>query len=354
MPPTKRPRSGKRRRKKKQDARKVRIRNTLIGGALVMATFVVVGSIALHELQLEEEERQRALLAAIQPAARRPTAPPKDAVSPSSEPERPAKALKLADLKLGLPDSKVKAILGAPDFAMGDHRFRYTALGLELKYRPAGGKLQLESIAYAGSSVPPEAMGALNLPGIQVGGDPGVLKAALPKGRVLYNRAAQRYTLYLPEKQLAIDFTPEAITAVRIERSLSERFSAARSGPHAFEVTFDQAIRAQSMFGQRLTDAQFDTSIKPVKAGNAPAHAITMRLKVEQFNADDLREAIKGRVNKQIAAGDVAAAITVVAKNGSKLVDCDWYSPRYGELTGTQPQRFGAVDSTDNISYRWY
>lgn len=354
MPPTKRPKSGKRRRKKKQDARKARIRNTLIGGALVMATFIVVGSIALHEMQLEEEERQRALLAAVQQAAPRPTAPPKDTVSPSSDPERPAKVMKLADLKLGLPDSKVKAILGAPDFALGDHRFRYSALGLDLKYRPVGGKLQLESVAYSGSSVPAAAMGALDLPGIQVGAAPDALKALAPKGRILFDRAARRYTLYMPERHLAIDFTPEAITAVRMEKGLTERFSAAQSGPRSFEVSFDQAFKAESSFGQRLTDAQIETSIKRVNAGRAPAHALTLRLKVDHFNTDELREVIKRRVNTRIAAGDVAASITVQAKNGSKLVDCDWYSPRYGELTGTQPQRFGAVDSTDNISYRWY
>lgn len=355
MPPTKRPKSGKRRRKKKRDDRKIRIRNTLIGGALVMATFITVGVIALHEMQLEEEERQRALQAAVQKRAPKPpTAPPKDPVQPSSEPERPAKALKLADLKLGLPDSKVKAMLGAPDMALSDHRFRYSSLGLEVQYRPVGGKLQLESIAYAGGEVPAAAMGALNLPGLQVGAAPDVLKALLPQGRILYNRVAQRYTLYMPQRNLAVDFTPEAIQAVRIEKGLKERFSAARSGSQAFEVSFDQAFKAESMLGQRLTDAQITTSIKQVRAGNAPAHTISMRLKTDQYNADELREVIKRRVNSQIAAGDVAAAITVHAKNGSKIVECDWYSPRYVELTGTQPHRFGAVDSADNISYRWY
>lgn len=356
MPPSKRPKSGKRRRKKKQDARKARIRNTLIGAALVMGTFITVGAIALNEMRLEEEERQRALLAAIQPkaTARAETPPPKDAISEASDPSRPARAMKLEDLELGLPDSKVKSILGAPDLVMKDHRFRYTSLGLELKYRPVGGKLVLESISYSGGGVPAEAMGALNLPGVQIGGDPGVLRALAPQGRILYNRAARTYTLYLPERNLAVDFTPEAIQAVRVEQGLKARFSAAMSGPNAFEVSFEKAFTAQSMMGQRLTDAQFETTVKRVGNGNARAHTITLRLKVDEFNADDLREVIKRRVQSQIAGGDMAAAISVTAKNGSKIVDCDWYSPKYTELTGTQPQRFGAVDTTDNISYRWY
>lgn len=356
MPPTKRPKSGKRRKKKKQDARKLRIRNTLIGGALVMGTFITVGAIALHEMQLEEAERQAALLAALQPkATQRPaTPPPRDSISASEDPEHPAKVMKLADLQLGLPDSKVKDLLGAPDLAMKDYRFRYTALGLELKYRPAGGALRLEGISYTGSEVPSEVMGALNLPGLKIGGSPGVLRTLLPQGRILYNRSAHNYTLYLPERNLAVDFTPEAIQAVRIETNLKERFSAARSGPSAFEVSFDKAFSAESMMGKRLTDSSFETTVKRVSGGNARVHSITMRLKVDAFDADDLRDAIKRRVSSQIAGGDVAAAITVLAKNGSKIVECDWYSPRYTELTGTQPQRFGAVDTLDNISYRWH
>lgn len=354
MPPKKRPKSGKRRRKKQQDARRVRIRNTLIGGALVMGTFISVGLIALHEMQLEEAERQRALQATMPHATQRPTPPPKDSISATPDPAHPARVPKLSDLRLGLPDSKIKALLGAPDLAMSDHRFRYTALGLELKYRKVGGAMILDAIAYSGSGVPPEAMEAVDLPGLQVGGPPDALRALAPQGRILYNRATQTYTLYLPARHLAIDFTPQAIQAVRIEQGLKDRFSAEASGPHAFEVSFDQAFSAEAEFGQRLTDAQVDLTVKQVRSGNAPVHTLSMRLKVDQFNPDELREAIKRRISAQIAAGDVAAAVTVLARNGSKIVECDWYSPRYTDLTGAQPQRFGAVDSTDNISYRWY
>lgn len=352
MPPRKRPPPGKRRRKKK-DARKAQIRNALIGAGLVMATFVTVGVVALHELQLEEAERQRALLAAVQPNAPKSRPTPKTTLGASDDPLPPGRIRKLSELELGLPQSKVQDKLGAPDVALSDHRFRYSALGLEVQYRPVGGKLVLDSIAFSGSEVPAEAMGALDLPGLQVGAPPGILETLLPRGRILFNRTSNTYTLYLPSRHLAVDFTPEAIQAVRMEQGLKDHFDAARSGPHDFEVSFDQAFSAQSMFGQRLTDAQFDMTIQKVP-GDAPVHTIALRLKVDDFNADDLREAIKRRVNMQIAAGDVAAAVTVLAKNGSKIVDCDWYSPRYAELTGNQPRRFGAIDTIDNISYRWY
>ncbi|MNR60171.1 hypothetical protein D3C85_1815950 [compost metagenome] len=56
----------------------------------------------------------------------------------------------------------------------------------------------------------------------------------------------------------------------------------------------------------------------------------------------------------QIAAGDAAVSVTVQTPNGSKLVACDWYSPRYAEAVGAMPERLGSVDSADNLSWRWY
>ncbi|MNY23243.1 hypothetical protein D3C86_1569000 [compost metagenome] len=84
------------------------------------------------------------------------------------------------------------------------------------------------------------------------------------------------------------------------------------------------------------------------------ARAIDLRLKVDTFGIDDLRALIKRRVSMQIAAGDAAVSVTVQTPNGSKLVACDWYSPRYAEAVGAMPERLGSVDSADNLSWRWY
>jgi hypothetical protein len=103
-----------------------------------------------------------------------------------------------------------------------------------------------------------------------------------------------------------------------------------------------------------LSDQQVETHSRKASGQAGTMRAIDLRLKVDTFDPDSLRALIKRKVAMQIAAGDAAVMITVKAKNGSKLMACDWYSPRYATAAGTLPERLGSVDSTDNISWRWY
>ncbi|HEY9898276.1 MAG TPA: hypothetical protein V6D00_03760 [Pantanalinema sp.] len=350
----------KRRKKRRHDPRAARIRGILIGGALVLAAFVGVGLVALYELQVEEAER---LEAARATAAPRPT--PTNAPSASSEegPGPSAQPTRVADLKLGLPESKVRALLGVPDEALDDHRFRYERLGLELAFEPGpNGAAILSAIRLVGASVPAVALGegqeallgALGLSGIAPGGDPHALREALPGGRIVFHRDTGHFTLYAPERRLAVDFTQERITEVRQDARMKGKLEAELKGPRAFEVSFSRAFDAQGLVPQALSDHQVETRSRKIAAKGGAARAVDLRLKVDTFDVDDLRALIKRRVSMQIAAGDAAVAITVRAKNGSKLVACDWYSPRYAQAAGEMPERLGSVDSADNISWRWY
>lgn len=349
----------KRRKKRRHDPRAAQIRGILIGGALVLAAFVGVGCIALYELQVEEAERLKAAQATAKPIPH----PSPSADAAGAEPEASAQPTRVADLKLGLPESKVRALLGAPDAALDDHRFRYERLGLDLAYEtgPAGFPI-LSAIEFDAASpqaamshdAPTELPRALELPGVSVGGDPRALRAALPGGRIVYHRNTGSFTLYAPERRLAVDFTSDRITAVRLDAHAPGKLEAALKGPHGFEVSFSRAFDAQSLLPRSLTDHQIETRSRKIAAKGGTARAIDLHLKVEAFGMDDLRALIKRRVSMQIAAGDAAVAIEVRAKNGSKLVACDWYSPRYAEVAGQMPERLGSVDSADNISWRWY
>lgn len=352
----------KRRKKRRHDPRAAQIRGVLIGGALVLAAFVGIGCIALYELQVEEAERSKAAQHVPTPSPT-PSAAPTDAWEPDPEAKSSAGPSAVADLKLGLPEPKVRALLGAPDAALDDHRFRYDRLGLELSYESGPSDVPvLSAIAFAPASShgamaegsPPELPGGMRLPGISVGGDPKGLRAAFPGGRIVYHRGTGTFTLYVPERRLAVDFTSDRITGVRLDARMKGRLEAALKGPHDFDVSFARAFDAQSMLPQALTDRQIEVRSRKIASKGGTARAIDLRLKVDTFAVDDLRALLKGRVSMQIAAGDAAVAIEVRAKNGSRLVACDWYSPRYAEVAGEVPGRLGSVDSTDNISWRWY
>lgn len=348
----------KRRKKRRHDPRAARIRGILIGGALVMAAFIGVGLIALYELQLEEAERLEAAKATPAPA---PT--PVGSASPEEDAGATPAPTAVSDLKLGLPERTVRALLGAPDAALDDHRFRYERLGLDLAYQVGpGGERVLAAMRLGGPSAhdaptgeaQAALLGALGLEGVTLGGDPQVLRSVLPQGRVLRDRATGTFTLYAPARRLAVDFTPDRIVAVRQAARLEGELAARLQGPSTFEVALSKAFDAQAMLPQPLTDHQVETTARRIESAGGVARAIDLRLKVDDFDVDALRALIKRRVSMQVAAGDAAVAITVRARNGSKLVACDWYSPRYAAKAGATPARLGSVDSADNLSWRWY
>lgn len=349
-------RKGSRNRKRKRDERARRIRQTLIGGGIVMALFTVTGLVALHEFQMEQEERAKAQRLAQHPASESPhpaASDQEDAAHRGSHGKHGAKpkSLHLNTLHLGAPQQLVLKMLGVPDQTMGDTRFRYDSLGLEISYRPTPHGLVLDALNFLTPEAPTEAMpGGLQLPGLAVGGSPQVLKNLFPHGHVVLHRGRGTYTVYDPVRHLAVDFTPDRILAVRMANGVPAQYAAERSGAHSFTVGFDQAFDSHSLMPVPLTDDLISTRIRAGNSAKGQTHVVELHLKVDNWDPDELRTAIKRRVSLQMAAGDRAIAITAYGKNGSKLVSCDWYAPG----TDAGVERFGAVDSTDNISYRWY
>lgn len=352
------PPARKRRKRRKKKPRDHTLRNSLIGAAVVMGLFTLTGLFAFYEKKTEEDERQKALTTLAQPTPR-PVPHALAPIRPSKGTPVPPGHLPLAnlpalrELKLGMAEKEFKARFGQPDFRLGDHRFFYGPLGIEVAFRPMNGGWVLSEVKLERPQSA-DLPGGLDLPGLEVGASPTLLATTFPHGRVVYHRELRYYTLYDPARNLAIDFTPHAIKAIRLVDRFDPRFAAERSGPGNFDVKFDQAFAADGMLATALTDAQIQVRMRPVPGAKVQAHLIDLRLKVDAYDPEDLRSVIKRRVNDRVAAGDLGLAITVTDKQGHPVVQCDWFSPRYLELTGQQPQRFGTPDSMDNISYRWF
>lgn len=343
------PSSPKRRRPRRKKGAPRLLRRALVGSGVVFGLLALLGFLAWREQQQENAERSQALRSSVQ-VALRPT--PKPLKPPEGPVIEPPSSRDLSALKPGMAATDVQAQLGAPDTALGDHRFVYRTLHLDLTYRMRHGRLQLATIRFTGHDLPPLA-GFGDLPPLEVGGSSLVLRQAFPDARIVYHRDTNSSTLYDSRHHLVIDFTPDHITGIRQEQDFTGELSAALGGPHSFGITFEQAFDSEALLPQMLTDSQIAASVAPVPKARLKIDVITMRLKVDTFSFDDLKDAIKRQVNLRVAAGDMAAQVTVYARNGSKIVVCDWYAPNYEQLAGHAPKRIGDVDEND-IGYRWY
>lgn len=346
----------KRRRRKKQKPRDHRLRNTLLGGLVVLVLFGVTGALTLYEQKLEEEERARAA-AALRQATPRPVAGARRRYAAKGTPVPPEQLpfQELKDLpvpKIGMTKTAFTERYGAPSATLGKNRFFFAAHGMEVSFRAVNGQMLLSMVKLEHPErfeLPP----GLDLPGIELGAPPAALKTAFPGASVRRGKRGS-FTLYDPKTKIAVDFTPRAITGIRLVDRLDPGFLTERAGPASFNVTFDQAFDSQAFMTSMLTDSQIAVSLKRPPGVQVPAHQVEMRLKVDAYDPDQLRAAIKRRMNDRIAAGDLGVVIDVRDRQGQPIAKVDWYSPRYAEQAGVRPARVGTPDSLDNMAYRWF
>lgn len=371
----------------------------LVGGAMVL---VFLGTIALVSLQEDPQEL------AVAPSAS-PSASP--TLSPTPEPL--SSRANVTALKLGMNERQVRKVLGTPDRNLGGGRFRYSALGLEVRFRPSGklGNLQASfrpeggakdsqneafepDMAHLGGALPesggtaPEALSnqpsarmevegsptgpesilesvqiigpgaegklsGLELSQVFVGASPEALRPLVAEGRVLFDQESRTYTLYLPERALAVDFSNAAITQLRHAYGIPQLFEAASVGPRTLEVQFERVFDPEWYVPPKLSDQQVFSTLRPLP-GRAPAHQLDLKLKLDLYEIEDLKEYVRRRIKARVAAGDAAAVVVVYAHNGARVVTCDWYAEGYERMTGKAPVRVGELDLDEGISYRWF